>query len=586
VTTGQAATVDQGGADQGGVAPLALRAHPPGYFRPDEGGAGFSAPLLLRGALALAGLWLAVRLLPSMPGPFAALLALALTAAVALPQAWAGAVRRGHLLRELTAGSWLLGLLSGAALRVAVAGTLGMVAAVLALLRLAEAGAAFWALAVLALPLTWGLMALLGPRLAAAFSGLHAHRRTHAWARVGAVAVLLALALAIGLAAPPPAPAPLEGPPAASPLVAEALGLARLWAGLEAFVLGQAAEFGAWGRGLAGLVAAGALAGVFWAMASLAVALTLPRAEVRRALAPASDASLPPAVGRIGPAMALLLAAVTLAGVVVSGSWLAGLPPEARPTARAQVAVEEIEGVLYAAGTMERITALRTTILAEDEGARASLRQSLEAGFDAMAGNVDPFLDDFYSLSGEYGRLWYWATQRLESHLTNQLTGALQAGAPFAEFEAMQARLIGESEARGQELATAQEAILAAARIEGANPARLRISARHGALPLPPAFLAADLRRAQERWAIAGGSGVVALVMAQRVAGRLAARGVLAVAARMVARVGGLLLAFGLDYALVKLDEYQNRDDFRAEILSQIEAQRAEALAALNAVQR
>jgi hypothetical protein len=568
-------------AKGGGPAPLALRAHPLGYFSQDEGGARGLVPLLLRGGLAVLALWLVVRVLPALPDLVAAGVVVLLGAVIGLPAAWGASVRRGHGLRTLATGGRLRMLLGGSALRVALAGLAGVVGAALLLLRLVEAEPAIWALALFALPLTWALMAWLAPHMAAEVAGVHARRLVQLWAQVGAVAVLLALALGLAVTLPAPQLLPLDATTGA-PLVAEALALSRLWAGLEAFALGQAAEFGAWGRGLAALVSALALGGVFWALSGLAVALALPWGEWRRAIAPASDAAAPPAPGRLGPGVAVVVALAVLSGAGMAGRHLAALPPADRPSARVAVAVEMIGEALYRAGTHSRIEELHRAALAEDGDARARLRAALNAGFDAMEGNVDPFLDDFYSLSGEYGRIWRWAMGNLEAHMTAQVTEALQSGAPFAAYERLQASILAEAEARAEGLAQAEAAILAANRIEGVNPARLLVTARHGIIAPPAGMLADDLTRAQVRWGVSAGTGVVATIMARRVVAGLATRGLIGTAARMVMRAGGLLLAFGVDYALVKLDEYQNRDDFRDAILAEIAGQRAAALAAFD----
>lgn len=566
----------------GGVAPRPLRRLPPGDLGPEDGGAGALAPLLLRGVAALALVWLLVWWLPVLPDAVAVLAVLGFGAVVALPQAWAGAVRRGHDLRVMAEGAALRSLMAGALLRVGLAGIAGVGAAALAVLRLSEAGLAFWALAALALPLTWGLMAALAPRAAAQAAGLHARRMVHLWARLGASGLLLGAASLAGLVLPV-APAPLEGVPVAAPLVAEAQAAARLWAGFEAYALGQAAEFGAWGRGTALAVAAGALAGVFWALTGLAVALALPRAEWRRALAPASDGPEAPPAGRAGPVAAGVLAVAVLGGAIAAGSWLGARPPEARPVARAQIAAEVIGEALHVAGTAERLAALRAAALAQDAEGQAEVLAALDAGFDAMAANVEGFLDDYYSLIGEYERLWQWVWGGLEDHLTTQMQATLQAGAPFAAYEQALALAVAATEARAAELARAEAALLTASRIDGVNPARLRVVGRHAPLPLREVRLAGDLAAAQGRWIVSAGTGVVAAAVAQRVVAGLAARGLLGTAARIALRAGGVLVALGVDAALVELDEYLNRDTFRAEILADIEAQRQAARAALTA---
>jgi len=552
---------------------------PPGYFWPDETG---TAARILRGLVMLGALWLGVRALPGLPDALAGLMAALLGAGVALPAAWAGAVRRGHGLGVLAGEGVLRALLAGPALRLALAGLTGAAGAGLLMLRLVEAGPALWSLVALALPLTWGLLAVLAPLAARQAAGLHARRLAHLLARAGAVAVLLALAVAIGLTAPPPPPAPAlaEG---AAPLVAEALVLARLWSGLEAFALGQAGEFGGWGRGLAALVGLSALAGVFWALASLAVALALPGREALRALGPASDAVPPPRPGWPGPVLVLVLGAALALGAGAAGRVLGALQPGDRPSGRVLVAAERIGEGWHAAGTRERVLALRAAALAEDAEARAALLAALDAGFAAMAANVETFLDDYYSLSGEYLRLLRWALGGLEEHLTAELAATLQAGDPFAGFETAQAEALAAARARAEGLAAAEAEILAQSRLDAANPARLRPVGSFAALSPLPDLLAADLARAQLRWGVSAGAGLVAAAMARRVVAGLASRGLLGAAARMAVRVGGLVLAFGLDYALVKLDEYQNRDEFRAAILSELAAQRAAARAAFEA---
>jgi hypothetical protein len=326
------------------------------------------------GALALA-----VRFLPALPDPVAVLLVVMLGLVVALPDAWAAAVRGGHRLMVLAPEGRLRALFAGAGLRVALAGGLGVVVAVLLVLRLMAAGPVLWLLSALALPLTWAALAALAPRLSAEVAGLHALRLAHLWSRGLAVAVLVVTAGALGLAVPAvfpsavPVATPLSGPPAGAPLVAEALVVARLWAGLEGYALGQAAEFGAWGRGLALAVGAAGLAGALWALTGLAVALTLSGADIRRALAPASDAAVTPPVGRAGPfALAGVMALALFAGVL-GGARLAGVPWPERPGAQGLVAVEVIGEALHAAGTAERLAQLRAAAVAQDEGGGGAL---------------------------------------------------------------------------------------------------------------------------------------------------------------------------------------------------------------------
>lgn len=582
-------------ADPGSAAPDGPGA--PGFDKVRSGGAGEPAPFVIGGgamaglgALVLRGLVagglvaLAVGLLARLPDAAAVAVVLVLGAVIALPEAWASAVKRGHGLSVLAEGGWMRRLFAPAGLRVGLALALGAGLAGLALVRLAEAGPLLWALAALALPLTWGLMAVLAPRLAAEAAPLHARRWLHLVARQGAVALLLALSVGLALALPPPLPAPLGDIPAAGPLTGEALGLARLWAGLEAYALGQAAEFGGWAWWAAALVSALGLAGLFWAGASLAVALALPAGEWRRALAPAAQTAQPPPLGRAGPLAALAVAAALGTGAMTASGWLGTLPPADRPGAQTRLAVEVIGDSLYRAGTRDRIATLQAQALAEDDAALRAVLAALDAGFDAMEGNVDLFLDGYYSMWGEYARLWDLIFGDLEGRLATELTTALQTGDPFAEYEETLARVQAEAEGRAAALEAEITAIRAEARLEGLNPARLRVVSADPVFPATRLRLEADLAVAQTRWVASAGAGVVAAIVAQRIAAGLAARGLLAgaaMAARVALRTVGFVVAVVVDWSLVQLDAYMNRDVFRAEILADIDRQRHAARAAL-----
>ncbi|MCC5987199.1 MAG: hypothetical protein JJT95_05905 [Pararhodobacter sp.] len=527
-------------------------------------------------------LWGVAQSLPHLAWFWVALIWLVLAAPAALVTAWLAALRAGHDARrwsERVRRSFFRG-----GVRVALAGLAGLAIAPLMVLRLVEAGPPMWLAAAVALFVPVALLPRLARRLSGVGHGPHALsiavRLAVTIAALAALAVHLGFSWLLGL---PQAAQP--APEAASVLVGEALILARLWAGLEAFVLGIAAEFGDWGRLAAALLSAlGMLAG-FGSLALAGVAAVLGAGELGRGLAPASDALPAPRPGGAGVAAAVLLAVLLVSGTGLAERRLAAAPPEARPTAQLQSAAELIGDALYRAGTHEALMALRAEALAEDAALAQSLEATLEAGFDAMEANVDRFLDGYYSLGAEYLRLFHWATRGLEGHLQAQLERALLAGAPHAGFEALLEQARDESAERHAAFAAREAALLEANRIEGANPARLRLGASFPALPVFEARFARDLEQAQIRWGLAAGTGLASAVIAAGVARRLAARGVLRGAAVALSRVAGLVLAFGVDYALLRIDEARNRDDFRAEIMAEIDALRREALDSLPPVE-
>jgi hypothetical protein len=88
-----------------------------------------------------------------------------------------------------------------------------------------------------------------------------------------------------------------------------------------------------------------------------------------------------------------------------------------------------------------------------------------------------------------------------------------------------------------------------------------------------------DDRHCETRLGASVATGAVAGWIAHRIVRRLAARGVIRVAARgllaTVPLVGGAV-AIGADQAMLMAEEHRNRDAFRARIVAAIEAQRTE----------
>lgn len=523
-----------------------------------------------------------ISLLPMLPWLLLALVWLALAAPPALTAGWAAAVVSGHSARVFSGGLRRAFFQGG--IRVGLVGLAALAVTALMVIRLAQAEPPLWLAAALAVLAPSLLMPRLAPGLDRVGHSLHGVRAglrlTVMLAAAGALALHLTLTWAIG-GAPEVQPAPAT----ASALLGEGLTLAHLWAGFEAYSLGLAAEFGNWAW-LSALVlsSAGLFAG-FTALALAGAAATLVLPELGRALAPASDDMPAPAPGRSGIIAATLLAVALIALTGLIEQRLATTPVEARPAAQLQTAAERIGDAFFRPGTHEQIIAWRQEVLAQDGALAAELAEAVKAGFDGMEANVDLFLDVYYSMGAEYLRLFHWATGGLEGHLQRRLQEELNRGEPLAAVQALFDLALPQAEVRHAALTGQETALLAANRIEGVNPGLLRIDESFPALPEFDSRLLRDLNNAQPRWGVAAGAGLVSGVLAARVAQRLAARGVLRGTGLMLSRVAGPLVAVGVDYALLRADEMRNRDDFRAEIMAEIDALRREALASLPAIE-
>jgi hypothetical protein len=284
----------------------------------------------------------------------------ALGLVLALPAAADRAVITGHRLSRIAAGNPLRDLLAGPVFRIGLAVVLGTGLASVLLVRLSAGGPGAWAVAALA-----GMAAVLALRGAAdaagrVWTGAHAGVGLRRLAQGAGAAAAVAGALLVGWSGALPDPS--VAPPAASALVAELLELHRIWAGAEAWLLGQAVALTLIPGWAAAAVACAGNAAVGWAVARLTVAALMPPAELRRALAAASDAPEVPRPSGAGVSAAAAGLALAAGAAFWADTRLARLPPEARPVERLQVAVDRIGSDLFRPGTIAAADTLRGSL--------------------------------------------------------------------------------------------------------------------------------------------------------------------------------------------------------------------------------
>jgi hypothetical protein len=547
------------------------------------------APFACLGGMA-AALALGAAALPHLPVVAVLILLLMFGLAAGVPLAANAAVARGHALKTKNPANPLHRLLRSGVLRVLLFGALGICAASILLVRLAVGGAPAWlgagagagaALAVM----VWG--GGVAARLNAPVHDAAGQRRAAFWFGVLASALVSGLA---GWLLGPGVPALSRS--AASALVAEAFEAHRLLDGVIAWVLGAVTALGllpAWAEALLA-VAVFATSGA--AVAALTVAALMPAQDWARAFGIASDEPQPPPPHRPALLAAAALAGLGVAGALWADAWLSAQDPSARPVAQLQIGVERIGTAFHLPGTHAQISAGRNALAVADAAALLELRILADTGFDAMAARVDPFLDGYYSLDAEYLRIGVallgWldgdAEAAMEAHLKARLEAALDSE---THLRAMTERLAGLGLAEASAEHDARETALLAAPVTGINPARLRLEAEFPPFAPLPELQSSGLASSLE--VRLGGSvavGVLGAVVARRVLQRLIQQGVLRLGARAILAsvpLLGALLTLGADAAAVRLEEYFNRADFRAEILEALEEQRAEVLQILDA---
>lgn len=575
-------------------------------------------------------LW-AARAAGAWPPWFLLVLLVGLSVPIFFFGTWCAALRRAHELRLFRDGGRLRPLLGGPVLRTAI----WLVAApALALAVFVSAAGSNRPTGVaLLVPPALCLLFLLADR-ALRTEVAAPHRRAMALrAAVFLVPVLLAVAdfaatllwgdMAGHATLAEAVRANLPSEPARSQVVDELLRLAAYMNAMEAFAFGKVADWGGAFRPAA-WVGLAVLNLAFYAGLARAVAtFVLPRAELRRALLPASDVPVPRRLSTLELAVTSALATILLVfilipALVAAEAWLA----QNRPSVYAEVLVEMIDGQPVRPGTIAILDKLRSDTVKGIDIDRAALAQTANAGFDAMERNVDAYLDAYYSLPAEYLRLasLLLGEAELEQRLTEDLTGHLMAGAPFAAYEARLGAALGSADRVRATYDAGVERVLEIAALNLPPDACTKVVAsatRDGlALPAP----AVEVITSGERGAAsAAAGGVVAALVVKKVA----AKGTLKLAAKAVAKVavsktagasggagagalagaaigsavpvigtaagavvggviGGLAVGVGVDYLMLQLEEAWSREEFRQQILAAIEAQRAIFLAQLS----
>ncbi len=530
--------------------------------------------------------------LPHLSPVMALILWAALGLVAAVPLSANAAVARGHSLKIANPANPFTRLRRSGVVRLLACAALGLLGAALLLLQLAQAGVAAGA-GALAGAAT--VIAILGraDTLARWFDApVHDAARLRGWALVlGALAMAIvsggARAL-IGYAEPGPIRA-------TSALVAEGLAAQRLVEGGLAWLLGSVAALELLPRAIEAVLSTLALGVSGAAVAALTIAALMPARDWARAVGVASDASEPPAPQRA----ALLAGAGLVALILLTGlraeMTLAVQPPEMRPVAQVQITVERIGRAYFPEGTQARIAGGRAEMRDADAAVIARMRARLDTLFDTMEDQVDPFLDSYYSLGAEYTRLGVALMgflgrdpeAAMQDHIANRLRDALDADALTGTLHDWVAAQ-GVAEARAMQ--ALDEARLARTAVAGVNPARLRVVADYPEFPPLPELQSLGLTyRIEQRLGASVAVGTLGAVVAQRVVQRLVRRGVLRLGARAVLAslpLVGTAIAVGTDAAILRLEEHNNRADFRAEIMDALSEQRAEALAQFDTIAR
>ena len=141
------------------------------------------------------------------------------------------------------------------------------------------------------------------------------------------------------------------------------------------------------------------------------------------------------------------LAAPTLhqsEGLTVAGEVDLQRLPELVPR-QPKIIVEKIGDRFCRVGTIEELGETRRSLLSSQSRDVNMLTQSINGGFDIMEGNIDLFLDWYYSLPAEYTRIAKILTGSFEGYVAEKFSEFLSQREPFGAFEGAVSSLV-ESE--------------------------------------------------------------------------------------------------------------------------------------------
>lgn len=263
---------------------------------------------------------------------------------------------------------------------------------------------------------------------------------------------------------------------------------------------------------------------------------------------------------------------------------------------KAKVAVEIIDGAVYRLGTIREIEIAKASIYGES---RIELEKAVNKTYDEMEANVDKYLDWYYSLGGEYSRIYKLLTGSVEEYMQEKLRKAI---APSEGLNQAFAVFNENTEKAKAEI----EKILQQNRLD-LKDGQYKVAINTNIEDVYKKNEIKNIINLKERLILSVGASFAAGAIASKVAGRIASKTAFKTAskaaAKMAAQKGagaalstvtgaftsvftspvggaaiGIATGVALDKGMLKLEEAINRDQYKSEIISSLEESRRQTL--------
>lgn len=352
----------------------------------------------------------------------------------------------------------------------------------------------------------------------------------------------------------------------------------------------------------------------------------LPAKEYRRIFSPLKNIEIPPALtlrslsGNIA-VIAFSLGFVCLPLTAYLELWLKSNPEiveeiHLKEDLIVETTIEFLEKIgeeYYQLGTIEEISQVKVDILKELDLSMADIQEQSDLGYQLMTDNVDNYLDWYYSLVGEYSRIYALLDGDLETMMATQLQEQLMQGDAFATMEKSIALTLDQNEQLNKVYLSSVEKILLSNKVEPeSDKVEVQETLSMVSLLAPPSHT--GIQNLQARLAVSGAAGAaITGIIAAKVAAKVVSKGTIKLGAKALAKVavgkassalgggalgavagsvipglgtvvggviggivGGLVVGLSVEQLLIMLEEAYSRDEFKAEIVDSIEAARLE----------
>jgi hypothetical protein len=271
---------------------------------------------------------------------------------------------------------------------------------------------------------------------------------------------------------------------------------------------------------------------------------------------------------------------------------------------------EMIDETLYSAGTIRQLNEVKFDVFREHTASINAIDKQSSLAFDGMRGNVDVYLDKYYSLAGEYFRVLGALTGTIERLITEDLTSTLMSGGVMTGLDsAIKTELSRQPEVQSYYKSKVSAILEENRLIKPKGEIHIVGSASTDVFASPPE--SAVLISLNQRMGAAG-VGAIGGFIAAKVVSKVVAKGAIKLAAKAVAKVAtiklgggafgaavgaaigsvvpvagtitgtvigfvaGVALGVSIDALLLTLEESYAREDFKAQIINAIDEQERE----------